>query len=527
MEWWEDPKYRASLSKIKDPCWFFEHMLVLRYVKGKPMFFKLTKMQREILEHVRDELEAGRPIRVVLLKGRRIGYSTLMAGLLLWNTTVKMIEDGQDKSWDIVSASYQQATLLFETTRRMIEFNPLIHDAVQENKGGKRIYSDSVYFENDDKTLRSTVTALASGGSTKRGRSPDGIVWDEAAQVKDEDYNDLSISALSGDNHEFIGSTPYDDMGFFYEKATDESQGYKVFYFPMAELNEEGNSLLEIGEHRKILPEMITYVHGCKKSGGHMSPLEVCEYLKTVDHLTARREVFGQFVAGSELYYPIKMIRRCMYDFLPLNIYKDSAESIDASLAEYTDFRMGIDWAGAGKHKTCISVLGFHSKTNSWHEVYWESWIRTRYNDQWERTKVIYERFHRNGRSPVRVLCDATGTQDTNVDALQSLGVPAEAVNFSLPEKVNMGRTLYDLFQREQIRLGWSQDKFDELATVDAKMKGIDGHLGDWVAALWCATKGIRTYNTGRTGLYADGRRKSALDANRHFVVNRGAFNNL
>lgn len=527
MNWWEEDKYRQSLVKIRDPCWFFEHMLVLRYVKGRPQFFKLTKMQREILEHVRDELEAGHPIRVVLLKGRRIGYSTLMAGLLLWNTTVKMMEDAEDKSWDIVSASYQQATQLFETTRRMIEFNPLIIDAVQENKGGKRIYADSVYFENDDKTLRSNITALASGGATKRGRSPDGIVWDEAAQVKDEDYNDLSISALSGDNHEFIGSTPYDDMGFFYEKATDKNQGYKVFYYPMAELNDAGEQLLEIGEHRKIEPEHITYVHGCKKSGGHMSAKEVIEYLKTVDHLTARREVFGQFVAGSELYYPVSLIRKCMYDFLPMDIYKLSNAELDRELSNYTDFRMGIDWAGAGKHKTCISVLGWDSKTNTWHEIYWESWIRTRYNDQWERVKVIYDKFYRNGRAPVRVLCDATGTQDTNVDALQGLGVPAEAVNFSLPEKVNMGRTLYDLFQREQIRLGWSQDKFDELASVDARMKGIDGHLGDWVAALWCACRGLKTYASGRTDMYTDGRRKTARDANRHFTVNRGAFSNL
>jgi len=268
---------------------------------------------------------------------------------------------------------------------------------------------------------------------------------------------------------------------------------------------------------------MITYVHGCKKSGGHMSPKEVCAYLNTVDHLTARREVFGQFVAGSELYYPVSLIRKCMYDYLPMDIYKMNENEMNIALVGYSSFRIGIDWAGAGKHKTCISVFGFDGATNTWHEVYWESWIRTRYNDQWERVKVIYNMFHGHNRD-VRVLCDSTGTQDTNVDALQGLGVPAEAVNFSLSEKVNMGRTLYDLFQREQIRLGWSQDKFDELATVDAKMKGIDGHLGDWVAAIWCATRGLKTYATGRTNMFSDGKRKTARDGSRHFRVERGMF---
>ena len=49
--------------------------------------------------------------------------------------------------------------------------------------------------------------------------------------------------------------------------------------------------------------------------------------------------------------------------------YKLSSEEINRELSNYTDFRMGIDWAGAGKHKTCVSVLGWDSKTNTWHEI--------------------------------------------------------------------------------------------------------------------------------------------------------------
>ena len=525
-QWWEQDKYKNALTKLKDPCWFFEHMLVLRYVKGKPQFFKLTEMQRAILVHVRETLEKGEPIKVVLLKGRRIGYSTMMAGLLLWNTLVKMMEDRTDKQWDIVSASYLQATMLFDTTKRMITFNPLLMSAVQENKGGKRLYSDAVYFETPDKTLRSAINALASGGATKRGRSPDGIVWDEAAQVKDEDYHDLSISSLSGDNHEFIGSTPYDDAGWFYDKATDASQGYTVFHFPMADLTDEGWALVDDGEHRKLTVDHIVKVHGCKKTGGHMSKPEVIEYLQTVDALTARREVFAHFVGGDELFYESSLIKDTMYDILPLDIWKSSREEIDHYLAKYSEFKIGIDWAGSGAHKTCITVLGKFTETQEWHEIFWDSWIRTRYNDQWERVKKIYEIFEHGGRI-VKVNCDATGTQDTNVDALRGMGVPVAGVTFSFAEKLAMARSLWELMHRQEIRLGMHWDKMNELCAVDAKLKGADGHLGDWVAAIWCAVREIKVYQRGNTQMITDGARQFAFTAKKKFTVQRGAFNNL
>lgn len=525
-EWFNEPKYRESLQKLKDPCWFFEHMLVLRYNKGKPQFFKLTEMQRAVLEHVKKELDAGRPLRVVLLKGRRIGYSTLMAGLLLWNCTVRMIEDGSDKDWDIVSASYLQATMLFQTTKKMVEFNPFLLNSVEQNRQGPRIYSDKVFFKSPDGVLSSTVSALASGGATKRGRSPDGIVWDEAAQVKDEDYADLSISSLSGDNHEIIGSTPYDDAGWFFDKATDERQGYTLFTFPMAELNDEGQFILNQGEHRKLEPKHITKVHGCKKSGGHMSPKEVCDYLQTVDLLTARREVFAEFVSGLELYYSAKTIKNCMFDYMPLNIYKASKPEIDVELNQYSRFKIGIDWAGGGAHKTCLSIFGQHIETNTWAEVYWESWTRTRYNDQWKRVKHIYELFADNGRK-VEIYCDSTGTQDTNVDALQGMNVPAIGVNFSISEKTNMARNLFELMHREQIRFGWTHDKFTELTAVDVRLKGEGGHLGDWVAAIWCAIKSITVYKRGKTSISTSGSRQNAMNSGRKFSMGRGQLRNI
>lgn len=526
-QWWEDTKYTNALTKLRDPVWFFEHMLVLRYIKGKPQFFKVTDMQREILTHVYETLEKGEPIKVILLKGRRIGYSTLMAGLLLWNTLIKMIEDSADKEWDIISASYLQATMLFDTTKRMITFNPLLLSAVMENKGGKRLYSDSVYFQSPDKTLRSTVSALASGGATKRGRSPDGIVWDEAAQVKDEDYHDLSISSLSGDNHEFIGSTPFDDSGWFYDKATNaEKQGYTIFHYPMAEVTDEGMEMVNDGEHRDLTVEHIIKVHGCKKSGGHMSPQEVVEYLQTVDSLTARREVFGQFVGGDELYYESAMVKDVMYDMLPVDIWNLKDHELDEALTPYSQFRMGIDWAGGGAHKTCISLLALHTETGIWHEIFWDSWIRTKYTDQWQRVKLLYNRLMSRDRD-VKINCDATGTQDTNVDALRGMGVPAAGITFSFPEKLAMARSLWELMHRHQVRLGMNWDKLNELCAVDAKLKGDAGHLGDWVAAIWCACREIKVYQRGNSQMFYSGDRVNPALAQRTFQVERGQINNL
>ena len=90
-----------------------------------------------------------------------------------------------------------------------------------------------------------------------------------------------------------------------------------------------------------------------------------------------------------------------------------------------------------------------------------------------------------------------------------------------------MARNLFELMHREQIRFGWTHDKFTELAAVDVKLKGEGGHLGDWVAAIWCAIKTITVYKRGKSTISTSGSRQNAMNSGRKFAIGRGQLRNL
>ncbi|MCK5616409.1 hypothetical protein KAR91_81860, partial [Candidatus Pacearchaeota archaeon] len=299
---------------LVDPVFFFENFLIIRYIRGRPQFFKLFDWQREFLDYCRDQLEKGIPIRIIVQKGRRIGFSALVAGFHIWYVVCRSGYDGEDKYWDIISASHQQAKKLFRSGKRMIKWNPLLMNAVRIEKNGvHRLTETQVIFNNPDETIEGIINALSSGGATKRGRDPSGQTFDEAAQIADDDYNDLDISSMAGDDHQILGSTPYDDYGFFYdiinqtESDDPDEAEYKIFTVPTAVLTPEGRALLEVGELKKIKEE-----HIAKINGWRVTPKKIVQRLKRYDLITAKREIFGMFVSGLELYYPGSLVKPCI-----------------------------------------------------------------------------------------------------------------------------------------------------------------------------------------------------------------------
>lgn len=264
---------------IEDPCYFFEHALILRYIKGKPQFFQLMPWQRLFLEYCKSCLDSGEPIRAIVIKGRRIGFSTLVAGFHVWYVVCRAALEGTDKNWDIISASHPQAKKLFRESRRMVRWNPLLFAAVKRERNGiLKLGETEVTFTDSAENFEGIVAALSSGGATKRGRSPDGQTFDEAAQISDEDYHDLDISSMGSDDHQIIGSTPYDDFGFFFDLIHTVDSDYVVFKVPTAVLDAEGQSLLNMGEVNKITEKNIIEVTGYR-----ITPEKIIKRLKKYD----------------------------------------------------------------------------------------------------------------------------------------------------------------------------------------------------------------------------------------------------
>jgi len=483
---------------ITDPVFFFENCLIIRYIRGKPQFFKLFDWQREFLIHCKEQLDKGVPIRILVQKGRRIGFSALVAGFHIWYTVCRSGFDGEDKYWDIISASHQQAKKLFRAGKRMIKWNPLLLNAVRiERNGVLRLTETQVIFNNPEETIEAIINALSSGGATKRGRDPSGQTFDEAAQIQDDDYNDLDISSMAGDDHQIIGSTPYDDYGFFYNiiqqtqsEDPDETE-YKFFNVPTAILTPEGRALLETGELHRIKKKHITQVNGWR-----VTKKKIVQRLKRYDLVTAKREIFGMFVSGLELYYPGSLVKPCIdYERQLLDIVYDPRDCSNDVLSMFSDtigINIGEDMAGRGHDKTAVTVFAMQPDGGA-HQVYYESWNRMKYPNQYEEIKRIDECFKNTKWGVPRHFVDITGTQDANMDSLQAIGLDVTGVDFSPKRKKAMAQILFEYFMRgkeskgEFFSLMHEETMYREILTVRSDFKGEGGHLGDWVASTWCA----------------------------------------
>lgn len=483
---------------LVDPIFFFENFLIIRYIKGRPQFFTLFEWQREFLIYCKEQLDKGESIRALVQKGRRIGFSALVAGFHIWYVVCRSGYDGEDKYWDIISASHQQAKKLFRSGKRMIKWNPLLMNAVKREKNGvERLTETQVIFNNPEETIEGVINALSSGGATKRGRDPSGQTFDEAAQIADPDYNDLDISSMAGDDHQIIGSTPYDDYGFFYD-IVQQSSGedpdeceYRIFNVPTAVLTPEGMDLLEVGEIHKIKEE-----HIAKVNGWRVTPKKIVQRLKRYDLITAKREIFGLFVSGLELYYPGALVKPCIdYERELFDLVYDPKNYSNEVLRMFPDtigINIGEDMAGRGHDKTYVTVFAMQPEGQA-HMVYYESWNRMKYTNQYEEIVRISKAFENSKWGVPRHFVDITGTQDSNMDSLQALGLDVTGIDFSPKRKKAMAQILFEYFMRgketngEYFSLMHEEGMYREILSVRADFKGEGGHLGDSVASIWCA----------------------------------------
>ena len=64
--------------------WFIERLLKIRDKRGQIVPLKLNTPQRRLYDTVKELREQGLPVRVIVLKARQMGFSTLIEAILFW-----------------------------------------------------------------------------------------------------------------------------------------------------------------------------------------------------------------------------------------------------------------------------------------------------------------------------------------------------------------------------------------------------------------------------------------------------------
>lgn len=72
---------------LRNCRWFIEHLLKIRNKRGEIVTLKLNAPQRKLYGQVKELREQGIPVRIVVLKARQMGFSTVIEAMFFWAAT--------------------------------------------------------------------------------------------------------------------------------------------------------------------------------------------------------------------------------------------------------------------------------------------------------------------------------------------------------------------------------------------------------------------------------------------------------
>ena len=320
---------------LRSPTLFAIHVLKIRPFK----------YQVKILE---DENK-----RILMVCGRGVGKTTVLAIKALWNAFVK-----PEYEVLIVAPTLRQSRIMYETIRKLIYKNKYIHRKANVTLHETRFDNESVI----------RIVPVGEKGDIARGFHPDMLIFDEAAFMPDEAILAIEPSVLPKDGIIIYSSTPYGMNNRFYELYRLHRNDWSVYQIPSWECPLAKADFLE--EMRKSMPE----VHFMQEYG-------------------------AQFVSEVGMLYPYNLVLNNAKDYEYLEMYDKPCV-------------MGVDVSGGGQDEHAIvivredefvdlKVLGdrrrmariphtYNSKSGMWVMKINPKWVwaeikgRSRMHDEWE-----------------------------------------------------------------------------------------------------------------------------------------------
>jgi hypothetical protein len=98
---------------------YIEHFLKIRTKDRQIVPFKLNAPQQRMYNVIREQERAGRPVRIIILKARQMGFSTLTEGLLFWRTAT-----GRNVESLIIAHKDEATANLYRMSRRFYDLLP-------------------------------------------------------------------------------------------------------------------------------------------------------------------------------------------------------------------------------------------------------------------------------------------------------------------------------------------------------------------------------------------------------------------
>lgn len=220
------------LELAEDPLFYMESLLWIKTKGRKIVPFKLNTVQKRVYGEIKKLRDEGKPIRIILLKARQTGVSTLTEGVIFHDTAMN-----ENVSSLIIAHDKESTTHLFKMSKLFYDkmeadFRPMIH-AFNRNE---------ILFENpsdikrdSDPGLRSRIRVeTANNLSAGRAFTLQNLHVSEIAfwEKPEEVMLGLMQAVPSGEDEKsmiFVESTANGAGGYFYHMWKDAKAGANDF----------------------------------------------------------------------------------------------------------------------------------------------------------------------------------------------------------------------------------------------------------------------------------------------------------
>ena len=231
---------KKLLTKLRDAKFYMENFLHIRTKDQRIVKLKLKPAQQRLYDIIQGERAAGKPVRIIILKARQLGFSTVIEGLFFHDTVTRPLVETL-----IIAHSSDSTTKLFR-------MNKLFFDMLPKNLRPMRKSSNAreIVFENPEKNaerkalspgLRSAIRCVTAGSDgAGRGSTLTNVHASEAAFWKNmKETLDGLLSAVPDDPQTavIIESTPngFNEFKDFWDDAVAGKNGFLPLFFPWYE----------------------------------------------------------------------------------------------------------------------------------------------------------------------------------------------------------------------------------------------------------------------------------------------------
>lgn len=140
---------------------YIEVFLKIQTKAGKIEPFRLNEPQQRLYGIVREQWKAGKPVRIIILKARQMGFSTLTEAITFWATATKSHVEA------LIVAHKDDATRqLFQMSKRFYDnLPPEIQPMQRASNAQELVFDTPSRYKGKGKGLGSRIRCATAGGS--------------------------------------------------------------------------------------------------------------------------------------------------------------------------------------------------------------------------------------------------------------------------------------------------------------------------------------------------------------------------